>query len=204
MLQHRVSNRAFCLVAIVALLLGGCGGSKSVKPDLEAEAEAKRLADQAQMRMENEFTVGKAAYLTGDYKKAEALFFAMSRAYPDFPGPHANLAMVYAKLGKVDEAEQSFRIALTLNPNQPELYNHLGIMYREKGEFAKALLKYKEGLELAPDYPNLLVNIGILYELYLRQPQDALKYYQRYQELKPDDKVVAVWIADVMQRAMAE
>lgn len=192
------------VVLLAALVLGGCAGKGPVQDDAEKTAEAQRLVDEARMRMENEFTVGKAAYQNGDMKRAEAMFFAMSRAYPDFAAPHANLAMVYAQQGKVDDAEQAFKAALAIKPDQPELYNHIGIMYRERGEFAKAMLKYKEGLEIAPEHPNLLVNIGILYDLYMNQPQDALKYYQQYQKLVPDDKQMKIWIADILQRAMAQ
>ncbi len=198
MLPHRTFFRHISIIFIVATALSACGGNQTKRDD---NTEAKQRAE-AQQRMEIEFMSGKAAFTTGNIKQAESIFYAMSRAYPGHASVLANLAMVYASKGEVDKAEETFRASLELDPNQPELYNHLGIMYRKKGEFGQAMLKYKEGLEIAPDYPSLLANMGTLYDLYLGQPEEALKFYQRHRELMPDDKQMEIWLADLMQRVM--
>ncbi len=197
------SFKTLLSTTVIALVLSACGGTGKVQPDSGETAPQARPSEE-QVRMETDFMTGKAAYKTGNIKRAEAIFYAMSRAYPELAAPQINLTMIYAQQGEVKKAEKAFKKALSLKSDISELYNHMGIMYRREGEFAKAMLQYKKGLELAPDHPTLLANTGILYELYLGQPQEALKYYQRYQELVPDDKQMNVWVATAMQRALKQ
>jgi len=196
---HHHSFKTLLKVTAITVALAACGGTGKVQPETE---EPPARASEEQVRMETDFMIGKAAYTTGDLQRAEAIFYAMSRAYPELAAPQINLTMVYARQGDVKKAERAFRKALSLKSDISELYNHMGIMYREKGEFAKAILQYKKGLEIDPNHTSLLANIGILYDLYMDQPQEALKYYQRYQALVPDDNQVKSWIAALKQRTV--
>ena len=112
--------------------------------------------------------------------------------------------MVHLKKGELNKAETAFNKSLTLKADQPEVYNQLGILYRTKGQFDKAAQSYQAGLKLAPDDLNLLLNAGILYDLYLNQPQEALKQWQHYKTLVSNDKQVEIWIADINQRIAAK
>ncbi len=201
MLPHLHSIKHWACTVCVALIISGCSGAQT-KSGLSDEEAAQAQATEAQIRIEKEFNTGLEAYRAGDLKKAEGIFFAMSRAYPGYAAIYANLAMVYAEQGMANKAEEAFIDSIQIKPDQPELYNLIGIMYRKQGEYGQAMLKYQEGLEIAPDNPNLLANMGVLYDLYLGQPEEAVKYFQRHQELLPDDKQMKIWQADLMQRVM--
>jgi Tfp pilus assembly protein PilF len=200
------------LVLAFAVLLSACAGTTPSRPSEETAAttsksEATTTAAPAaplSPRILSDYMMAVNAYKAGDIKTAEPLFFAMTKAYPELPGPHANLGMVHLKKGESDKAEAAFNQALTLKADQPEVHNQLAILYRNKGQFDKALQSYQTGLKLAPDNPNLLLNLGILYDLYLNQPQEALKQWQHYKSLVSDDKQVDTWIADINQRTKSK
>jgi len=197
------------LILTLALLLSACGSTTPLRPSEEPVATTDRgnatatpaaPAEELPPRLLSDYVMGVNSYKAGDTKTSESIFFAMTKAYPELPGPHANLGMVHIKKGEFDKAEAAFNKSLTLKANQPEVYNQLGILYRNRGQFDKALQSYQTGLKLAPDNPNLLLNLGILYDLYLNQPQEALKQWQHYKKLVSDDKQVEIWIADINQR----
>lgn len=139
--------------------------------------------------------------MNGNRKKAEDLFFAMTRSYPDVPGPFANLGFLLSMKGEHKNAEIALRRANDLDPENPEVYNLLGMVYRKTGRFQEALEVYQRGLDVAPKHKNLLRNSGILLDVYLDMPKQALEHYTRYRELVPDDREVEIWSAGVARRA---
>jgi len=191
----------------LALLLTGCGASTPTKPasqptPAKPAAEAtNQVASGVDPRIAAEFDTGLKALMGGDRKGAEDVFFAMTRAYPDMPGPYANLGMLLSLRGDYDNAIIALKRAVELGPTLIEAYNQLGLAYRHKGRFHEALEIYRRGLEVDPKNKNLLRNTGILLDIYLDMPKEAYNHYQRFLELVPDDKQVKIWSASVAARA---
>ena len=215
-LQHQPLTKLVGVACFTALLYG-CGASTPVvqpetSPQVDANAQPvatesaptpePRIDTNARLseEIEDQFNHGIRAIYDQDFDKAEEIFLSMTQNYPTLSGPYANLGAVLTTKKDYSSAELAFLRALQLNTNNPEIYNQLGLMYRQSGQFDKALETYKLGLETAPDNTNLLRNTGILLELYLGTPEAALEYYQRYMKIKPDDKQVKIWIADLSQR----
>ncbi len=202
-------NRLLALGAALTLLLTGCGGNTSaVRP-----AEVNPVISQQNMATthtsldtqgQSDYMMAVNSYKNSNLKTAETMFLAMTQTHPELAGPHANLGMIYNTQGESGKAEVAFNQALTLKSDMPEVYNQLAILQRNKGEFNKALQSYQAGLKVAPDNPNLLINLGILYDLYLNQPQEALKLWQRYKAISGEDKQVDTWIADINQRSISQ
>ncbi|ALP54157.1 hypothetical protein Tel_13995 [Candidatus Tenderia electrophaga] len=206
-------------VGIVCLtaLLGACSSTGAPQPPTGASAQQATSGGDAQPEstaagtqqsdkpalpsaVVSEFERGVRALQAKAYDQAEAIFYDMTQRYPDLPGPYANLGAVLLAKKDYETAETALKRAQQLNPGNAEIYNHLGMLYRRDGRFDKALEAYRQGLEIAPNNSNLLRNAGILLELYLNTPAAALEYYQRYIELKPDDRQVQIWIADLSRR----
>lgn len=209
-LPRRHHNKLPALVALFTLLLSGCSSNTAtvrpaeVKPAVSQQNIAPSANVASDSQSPSDYMMAVNSYKSGDLKTAESLFSAMAGAHPELAGPHANLGMIYSAQGDFGKAEVAFNQALGLNPNLPEVYNQLAIIQRTKGAFDKALQNYQAGLKIAPDHPNLLLNLGILYDLYLNQPQEALKLWQRYQTVTGGDKQVEIWIADINQRSAAQ
>jgi len=81
--------------------------------------------------------------------------------------------------GKLDKAEEKFRLAIKASASDYEGYLNLGLTLRRQGRFTEAEKIYQEGLIMAP-HPDLHLNLGVLYELYRGQPSEALEQYRQY------------------------
>jgi len=194
-LYHSIT---YCL--LVVILLSGCA---SVAVDEQKArlrpADVKKLA--AQRLIDTELSSEVKLVDSEDYLLAEERLLAISTLYPDWPGPYANLGIVYTQSGRYEEAEAAFLSALKIKIDDASVYNHMAIMYRLQGKFDQALAYYHRAISVDPQYVKAHLNLGILYDLYLQQPRQALGHYEVYQTLTKDkDKTVALWVLDLKRR----
>ena len=116
------------------------------------------------------------------------------------PAPFVNIAIAYNKLGDTKAAEESLIKALKLEIGHPIANNELGLLYRKAGKFNAARTAYQNAINEHPDYLAAKRNLGILCDLYMHDFNCALEQFEDYLDLKPDDKTVAIWVADVKRR----
>jgi Flp pilus assembly protein TadD len=174
--------------------------------------------DRARVQVDGElgFTVTEVVHVPSDvrsdYQRAAA-FLAQNQLNdgvvllesivlraPGLTAPHIDLGVAYGRMGAYDKAEKSLQAALALAPNHPAALNELGIVYRREGKFQEARASYEHALAIQPMYHYALRNLGVLCDLYLRDLQCALRNYQSYEEIVPDDHQVAMWITDIQNR----
>ena len=74
----------------------------------------------------------------------------MSSKYPSLPATHNNLGALAYRLGRIDEAERSYREALRLNPNYGEAHRNLGLVLLSRRDFAAAAAEFSTALQLNP------------------------------------------------------
>jgi len=116
----------------------------------------------------------------------------------------ANLAVVYERTQRVPLAIKTMRRAMALNSQRADYHNLVGVWHRHQGEFKEARQAYEQALALDPDYAPAQLNLGILWDIYLQEPDRALGYYQRYQQLVPaETATITKWMADIEQRKRA-
>ncbi|MEE8109359.1 MAG: tetratricopeptide repeat protein, partial [Gammaproteobacteria bacterium] len=97
--------------------------------------------------------------------------------------------------------EAALNRALELDPRSAVAYNHLGILLRRDGRFEKADQAYAKAIRFDPEYSLAYLNYGVLADLYLQQPERALAYFRRYQELQgEEDQQVRRWIIELERR----
>lgn len=69
---------------------------------------------------------------------------------------HFNMAAVYAKEGRLGEAEQEYLRALRLDPNDAEVHYNLAILYDDElNKPGRAALHYRKYLKLRPHAPDV-------------------------------------------------
>lgn len=75
---------------------------------------------------------------------------------------HNNLGNMYRNAGRLDDAIQELKQAITLYNDYIDAHNNLGITYRKKGLLKEALSEYQKALQINPRYPYAHNNMGVL------------------------------------------
>jgi tetratricopeptide (TPR) repeat protein len=148
----------------------------------------------------NDFNHAVAMMKNEDYLGAIDLLEKVIEQSPDASGPYIDIAIAYERSGKLEQAEENLKTALKLFPDHPVASNEYGLVYRKTGRFAEARAIYEKAIARFPDYYPAQRNLGILCDLYLNDPECALKHYENYSEANPEDKKVKLWIADLRNR----
>jgi tetratricopeptide (TPR) repeat protein len=137
----------------------------------------------------------------GDVVEAELRLKQFVLEYPHFVGAYVNLAILYERDNRHDDAHEALDLALAINPAHAPANNQLGILLRKEGRFAEAEQAYRRAIDADPEYALAHHNLGVLLDLYMQRPADALEHYQRYQDsLAEPDVAVARWIIDLRRR----
>ena len=77
------------------------------------------------------------------------------------PEAHNNLGSTLQSLGRLEEAEKSYKRAVTINPNYAEAHYNLGTLLYALDRSEQAIISYKKALVLAPDSATVHMQLGI-------------------------------------------
>jgi tetratricopeptide (TPR) repeat protein len=169
-------------------------------PKVLAEATTSPVPAAAQSAYDEALRALRA----GRTEEAERGLRAMTQKYPGLGGPHANLALVHRRAGRLNEAVAEFENAVKASPRQPVFFNQLGISYRQQGQFSKAREAYEAALALDSNHAAATLNLAILFDLYIGDTSRALALYQRCLELTPNDApTLNRWLAELKSRKPA-
>lgn len=183
------------LALMVVIGLSGCAGGAQPKADSGSDTQSKQSPalvsayNQAVELMRSEL-----------YQEAIEAFTRLEEDYPKLINPRLNIGLAYVKLGLDDKAVESFNKVLEKQPKNEVAWTQLGIMHRKDGKFAEAQQAYEKALATNPNYSDAQLNYGILCDIYLRQPQCALSYFEQYLSENPDDEKVKLWVVDLKGR----
>ena len=194
-----VRCKRISLLALL-MLLGACASGPKPAKDSAAEAgadgEMREIPPQALTLYEQ----AVASMASGDSIDAELRFQEFLLQYPDYPGAHVNLAIIFAGRDDLQAAENSLTDALIIDPEHAQALNQLGMLLRRQGKFGEAESAYTRAVAASPDYALAHYNLGVLNDLYLQRLDTALVHYERYQALNGEDEQVTRWIADLKRR----
>lgn len=213
----KVRRRAGCLALMIALaVFSGCATGAGVKPQqpqpvANQEPSVARLEDGRQgfiirenpgldSESRGEFERAVAMMNDGKNDKAIELLTKVIERSPGVTAPHIDIAEAYMRTGKPEPAEQHLKTALGLVPHHPVASNEYGLLLRRSGRFKEAREIYEKALASFPEYLPLHRNLGILCDLYLNDPECALKQFEIYSEGVPADTQVKIWIAELHTR----
>jgi len=96
-----------------------------------------------------------------------------------------NLGNTLFRLGKLDEAESSYRQAIALMPNYTQAHYNLSVTIQKLGRLEEAEASYERLIELKPDYVDGHYNLGITLKE-LGRLDEAEASYRRAVALSPD------------------
>jgi tetratricopeptide (TPR) repeat protein len=137
-----------------------------------------------------------------NWLQAELELEQLTKEYSAYPGPFVNLALVYLKDGRRDDARAALDHALAIDPGHAAANTQLGVLLREQGKFQDAERAYRKALATDPNHALAHYNLGVLLDVYLRKPAEALEQYELYQSsLTAPDETVGRWIVDLRRRS---
>jgi Flp pilus assembly protein TadD len=206
------SARTFLTLAALALLAGcssfsalkgkfASSGASAAPAAASAPAGAASGAAPIDPAVLAAFDNAGRAMRAGRFEEAERGYRAIVHLHPELAGPHADLAIIHRRAGRIAESVAELEEAVKLSPAQPVYWNQLGASYRLDGKFGKARDAYERAIALDPNYAAAILNLGILNDLYLGDGKRALELYDRYLALSPQgDQLVTKWVADLKNR----
>ena len=191
------------LVVACSVVLSACAsGPKPAKQAGQAQRGTNEsgIVREVPPKAQTLYEQAVSAMAAGNALDAELRFKEFLLQYPDYPGAHVNIAIIYARQGNDKAVENSLTDALILDPQHPAALNQLGMLLRRQGRFMDAEAAYMKAVTADPEYALAHYNLGVLNELYLQRLDLALQHFERYQELGGDDEQVTKWIADLKRR----
>ena len=95
-----------------------------------------------------------------------------------------SLAILYAKFGQLQKAEEIFKQVLATKPYLPSLLN-LGHLYFKQGDWKSALSYYQQANELLPEDPHTLLAL-VRVNQELQNYPDAKSSYEKLKAINPE------------------
>jgi len=119
----------------------------------QSEAICLRLLDQGQAACADAlFLLGLIDHQRGRPQQVVEHLLRLVKLRPDYAEAHNNLGNALARLGRLREAEASFREALRHKPNYAEAHNNLGNALRDQRRFDESAASLRRALESRPGY----------------------------------------------------
>jgi tetratricopeptide (TPR) repeat protein/TolB-like protein/predicted Ser/Thr protein kinase len=122
---------------------------------------------------------------TGAYERAAAEYGLALAREPTNDVLYSGAATAYERLGRPDEAEQSYRRAIELRPHYWAGYNMLGAFYYRTARYDDALKMFQQVVDLAPDSFRGYSSLGAVYFMKDRMTE-AIDAFQRSLAVRPN------------------
>lgn len=159
--------------------LSSASGMEFQKHLQHAVERAPQASEGEQLLIEG-LQVGMEGNATKELELAEMLV----EKYPRDKHALGNLAYVYGKQDKTDEAIATYRRVLELDEDYAPAYNALGYAYKEKGDYEEAEKAFQRYVELLPEEANPHDSIADLYTKQGRH-DEAITHYAKAIALNP-------------------
>jgi len=200
-----LSNKQFFVVrgafiVVLSLFLFACADGM-VKQDNDVK-QIKKTTNYLHVDpdVELDFKSAIALMAQGNNKQAITVLKTVIDREKRLPAPYVNIAIAYNQLGEAQLAQSYLIQALEIDKNHAVANNELGLIYRKQGKFDAARTAYQNAIDAHPEYLAAKRNLGVLCDLYIRDFECALKQFEDYLVLKPDDPDIKIWAAEVRRR----
>jgi tetratricopeptide (TPR) repeat protein len=189
------------VVCLLCVFLFACSGGQIREKEVGATT-IKATTSYVDVDSDVELDFKNAISLMQENQNAQAIVVLKSVIEREkrLPAPYVNIAIAYNKIDDIKAAEENLIKALKLDIGHPVANNELGLLYRKSGKFNAARTAYQNAIKDHPDYLPAKRNLGVLCDLYLHDFDCALEQFEDYLELKPEDKTMIIWVADVKRR----
>ena len=127
--------------------------------------EAVRVLEEAVSRGVTDLSLlallGSYLMEVSDLPRALALLEGLASDHPDFAEAHNYLGVVYARMGRSEDARREFTRVLELDPSSASASNNLGSLALLSGDSASAVRHLERALELDPGSASASNGLGV-------------------------------------------
>jgi serine/threonine protein kinase/tetratricopeptide (TPR) repeat protein len=130
--------------------------------------------------------LGTLSFAVGNYSDATQEFSLVLQNEPTNDAASKGLADAYEQMGRLEQAENTYKQAIALRPHYWAPYNWLGVFYYHQARFHEASEMFRQVVALAPDSVRGHSNLGAslmdegLYD-------ESIRASQRSIEIRPSD-----------------
>lgn len=82
---------------------------------------------------------------------------------PEYPDAHLSLGLVYADMGRVDEAAEALESAVATDPDDAYPRHELAVLLMDEGDVRGAIRQLREVVRLEPENVEAQIDLGICY-----------------------------------------
>lgn len=176
------------------LILGYCSKTTFAKHAEEFKAvvdsftitPAAKLTPEQMKAFSDCLAKAKEATAAGDDAGTIEAYKKAAEIIPTFGDLHHNLAVLYLKAKKVDEAIQEYQILTNLRPGNADDWYTLGTLYTGKQKFEDAARCLHKAIEIDPNHGAAFNNLGSVL-LAKGDAPGAIQAFKRAAELETDD-----------------
>jgi tetratricopeptide (TPR) repeat protein len=166
----------------------------------EAVSYFKRALERSPGMPDALYRYGEAAYIIGDYPKADEMLSRAAPKFPDVSSPYYYLGLTRLKEGKGSEAIEALRTAREIDPHGIELFSALAGALESQGKLKDAERQLMAAAHLNPTRPEAWAS---LLDFYARHAElssearrtcthlDSLKLNPQYYKQKCDNLLKA-------------
>lgn len=135
-------------MVVAALATAASGDSQEKSVTVVKEEQVRWFAEQEGISKKEFVLRGNLLLAGNELAKALMAFDKALEMDGEDTAAKVGRAIVLARQGKLDEAEQLLKQQLPLTPDPARVYLELGRIHEQRGEHAKALSIFKEGIKV--------------------------------------------------------
>lgn len=117
---------------------------------------------------------------------------------PGAPDRWAKLGDAYRRAGRLEDARETYSIALYLRPSNPTLRDQLAQLSAELGNYEAAVSHYRTLLRQRPSFNEAWFNLGVVYAR-TGETEKARKAWKRVLKRDPDHRRAKAYLARLPQ-----
>ena len=149
-----------------------------------AEANCRRAAELNNQLPAVYVTLARIHNGKGEYNLALEEIQRALKLEPNDPDALLGEAAVFASMGRVEEAESTYKKATALRPQHWGGQYESGVFYFRQKRYGEAAAEFRKAIELTPDNAMAMATLGGMLQM-LHQNDEAEKNLKRSLELQP-------------------
>ena len=152
---------------------------------LEKGLEVKVISSKSQESPKEQLQNLINLYTQGQFQKALSQGSELLKDFPNSINLYNIIGASNKGLGKLEEAIEAYKKALSIKPDLAEAYYNMGNALKDQGKLDKAIEAYNKSLSLKPNYAEAYYNMGIALQDQ-GQLEEAIEAYNNALSLKPN------------------